>query len=220
LSDPSSAQCHENSDFLTWLEGLIFTALCQGNYPFCFLVEGSILIEAVYFCCSSELLVRALSGWVLWDFRLRGPWTRLSGSNVANTAACLPPLCLWLAKVTSTTTNIYSGIPFYPKISKSANLARKGERHSPCAESVFSAQVTLRNEAILSFSRVIIGRKAMPPRQYGPDHHVERYIGMTEKKFFADQLYCPDAPLAGGLSYSLSNTPLVVYADVSSGRQI
>ncbi len=92
--------------------------------------------------------------------------------------------------------------------------------HSPCAESVFSAQVTLRNEAILSFSRVIIGRKAVPPRQYGPDHHVEGYIGMTEKKFFANQLYCLDAPLAGVLSYSLSNTPFVVYADVSSTWQI
>lgn len=109
----------------------------------------------------------------LWKhFRvIRGPWTRLSGSNVANTAACLPPLCLWLAKVTSTSNNLYSGIPFCPKVSKSANLPRKGVRHSPCAESVFSAQVTLRNEPTLSveyYSRAVINKRQCHVYTMGP----------------------------------------------------
>jgi len=60
LSDPSSAQCHENSDFLTWLEGLIFTALCQGNYPFGFLIRGSTLVEAVCIFISLKTLSGAL----------------------------------------------------------------------------------------------------------------------------------------------------------------
>jgi len=85
---------------------------------------------------------------------------------------------------------------------------KKRGKASPRAESVFSAQVTLRNEPTLSveyYSRAVINKRQCHVNIKGaPITLVGGYIGMTEKKSFADQLYCPDAPLAGGLSYSLS----------------